>query len=53
MSGLRSLFIWQSHRDAVLGGDFVGAGFIQANEVDLAARVYNDLTAVGWFEGGD
>ena len=51
MSELHSLSVGQSHRDAVLGGDFVGASFVRANEVARAARVYNGLVVVGWFEG--
>ena len=51
MSGLHSLSVEQSHRDAVLGGDFVGAGFVQAIGMACVARVYNDLAVVGWFEG--
>ena len=53
MRGMHSLFIGQSHRDAVLGGDFVGAGFVWANEVALATRVYNGSAFVEWFEGGN
>ena len=53
MSGLHSLFVGKSHRDSVLDGDFVGAGFVRANEVACVARVYNGLVVVGWFEGGN
>ena len=53
MSGLHSLSVGQYHRDAVLGGDFVNAGFVRANEVACAARVYNGLAVVGWVEGGN
>ena len=52
MRGLYSLSIGKSHRDAVLGGDFVGVGFVQANEVARATRVYYGSAVVGWFEGG-
>ena len=53
MSGLHSLSVGQSHRDAVLGGDFVNAGFVLANKVSCASRVYNGSAVVGWFEGGN
>ena len=53
MSGLYSLSIDKSQGDAVLGGDFFGAGFVWANEVARATRVYNGLAVVGWFEGGN
>ena len=53
MGGLHSLSVGQSHRDAVLCGDFVNAGFVQANEVACAARVYNGSAVVGWVEGGN
>ena len=53
MHGLHSLSIGQSHIDAVLSGDFVGAGFVWANEVALPTRVYYGLDVVGWFEGGN
>ena len=53
MHGLHSLSIGQSHGDAVLGGDFVGARLVRSNEVAHATRVYNDLAFVGWFEGGN
>ena len=33
MSGLHSLSVGQSHRDAVLGGEFANAGFVRAIEV--------------------
>ena len=51
MHGLHSLSIGQSHRDAALGGDFVGSCFIWANEVACAASVYNGLAVVRWYEG--
>ena len=47
MHGLHSLSIGQYNGDAVLGGDFVGAGLVRANEVDSATRVYNVLAVVG------
>ena len=50
---MHSLSVGQSHRDAVLGGDFVNAGFVRANEVARAAKVYKGLAVVGWFEGGN
>ena len=53
MRGLNSLSVGKSHRDSVLGEDFVGAGFVRANEVARAAKVYNGLAVVGWFEGGN
>ena len=53
MSGLHSLSVGQSHRDAVLGGDFVNAGLARANEVARVARFYNGSAAVGWVEGGN
>ena len=53
MHGLHCLSIGKFHGDAVLIGDFVGAGFVQANEVARATRVYNGLAVVGWFEGGN
>ena len=53
MLGLHSLSIGQSHGDAVLGGEFVVAGFVRANEVARATRVYNELAVVGWLEGGN
>ena len=37
----------------MLSGDFVNAGFVRANEVARADRVYNVLAVVGWFEGGN
>ena len=49
MSGLHSLSIGQSHIDAMLGGNFVNAGFFQDNEMARAARVYNGSEVVGWF----
>ena len=49
MRGTNSLSIGQSHRDAVLGGEFVGAGFVRSNEVACATRVYNGSAVVGWF----
>ena len=51
MSGLHSLSVGQSHRDAVLGGDFVNAVFVRASEVAPADRVYNGLAVAGWFDG--
>ena len=53
MHGLHSLSIGKSHIDAVLGGEFVGAGFVWSNEVALTNRVKNGLDYVGWFEGGN
>ena len=53
MRGLHSLSIGQSHGDAVLGGDFVGAGFVRANEVACSTIVYNGSAVVGWLEGGN
>ena len=53
MCGLHSLSIGQSHIDAILDGDFVGVGFIWANEVACATRVYNVSAVVSWFEGGN
>ena len=53
MSGLHSLSVGKSHRDAVLCGEFVNARFFRANEVARAARVYNGLAVVGWVEGGN
>ena len=53
MRGLHSLSIGKSHRDSVLGGDFVDTGFVQDNEVACATRVYNGSDFVGWFEGGN
>ena len=53
MSGLHSISVGQSHRDAVLGGDFVNAGFVRANEVARAARIYNGSAVVGWVKGGN
>ena len=35
----------------MLGGDFIGTGFVQANEVYRATIVNNGLAVVGWFEG--
>ena len=51
MRGLHSLSVGQSHRYAVLNRDFVGAGFVRANEVARASRVYNGLEVVMCFEG--
>ena len=51
MHGLHSLYIGHSHGDAVLGGYFVGAGFVRANVVACANRVYNGSAVVVWFEG--
>ena len=53
MHVLHSLSIGKSQGDAMLGGYFVGAGFVQANEVACATRVYNGLAVVGWFESGN
>ena len=53
MRGLHSLSIGKFHGDAVLVGGFVGAGFVRANEVALATRVYNGSAVVRWFEGGN
>ena len=53
MRGLYSLFIENSHGDAVLSGEFFDAGCVWSNEVADATRVYNDSAAVGWFEGGN
>ena len=53
VSGLHSLSVGKSHRDAVLGGDFVGAGFVPANEVAHADKVYNGSAVAGWSEGGN
>ena len=52
MHGLHCLSIGKYNRDAVLGGKFVGTGFVQANEVACAARVYNGSAVVGWSESG-
>ena len=38
MHELHSLSIGQLHRDSVLAGDFVGAGFDRANEVARVTR---------------
>ena len=53
MHGLHSLSVGKSHGDAVLVGDFVGAGSVQANEVARATIVYNGSAVVGWFEVGN
>ena len=53
MSGLYSLSIDKSQGDAVLGGDFVGEGFVWANEVARATRVSNGWAVVRWLEGGN
>ena len=53
MSGLNSLSIGKYHIYAVLGGDFVNTGFVRANEVARADRVYNGSAVVGWFEVGN
>ena len=53
MRGLHSISIGQSHGDAVLGGDFVGAGFVRSNEVARATRVSNGWAVVRWLEGGN
>ena len=50
VGGLHSLSVGKSHRDAVLCGDFVNAGFVWDNEVACAARVYNGLVVVRWVE---
>ena len=52
MGGMHSLSVRKYHRDVVLCGDFVNAGFVRANEVACAARVYNGLAVGGWVEGG-
>ena len=46
MGGLHILSVGKSHIDAVLCGDFINAGFVRANEVACAARVYNGLAVV-------
>ena len=51
MIGMHSLSVGKSHIDAVLGGDFVYSGFVRADEVARAARVYNGSAVIGWFEG--
>ena len=51
MCGLHSISIGHSHGDAVISGEFDGAGFVQANSVARATRVYNGSADVGWFEG--
>ena len=53
MGGLHSLSVGESHRDAVLYGDFVNAGFVRSNEVACADRAYNGSAVVGWVEGGN
>ena len=53
MSGLHSIYVVKSHRDAVRCGDFVKVWFVQANKVAYTARVYNGSTVVGWVEGGN
>ena len=53
MSVLHSLSVGKSHRDAVICGNFVNAGFVRANEMTCAARVYFGLAVVGWVEGGN
>ena len=53
MGGLNSLSVGQSHRDAVLCGYFVNAGFVRDNEMACAAIVYNGSAVVGWVEGGN
>ena len=53
MRELNSISVGKSHGDAVIIGDFVGAGFFRANEVDRAARVYNGSAVAGWSEGGN
>ena len=47
MGVLHSLSVGKSHRDAVLCGDFVNTGFVRANEVACAARVYNGSAVSG------
>ena len=47
MDGLHSISVGQSHIDTVLCGDFVNAGFVRANDVACAARVYNGLAVGG------
>ena len=53
MRGPHSLSIGKSHKDAVLSGDFVGAGFVRSNEVARATRVSNAWAVVRWLEGGN
>ena len=53
MCGLHSISIGQSHIDAMIGGDFVVAGFVRSNEMARATSVNNGLAVVGWFEGGN
>ena len=53
MSGLHSLSVGQFHRDAVLSGYFVYAGFVRDNDVARASRVYNGSAVVGWVGGGN
>ena len=53
MRGLHILSFEKPHRDAVLDGGFVGAGFVRANEVARETIVYNGSDAVAWFEGGN
>ena len=53
MHGLHSLSTGKSHGDTVLGGDFVGAGFVPANEVAHADKVYNGSAVVVWYKGGN
>ena len=48
---MHSLSVGMSHRDAVLYGDFVNAGFVRSNEVDRVSRVYNGSAVVGWVGG--
>ena len=50
MHGMHILSIDKSHGYVLLSGDFVGAGFVGANEVAHATRAYNGLDVVGWFE---
>ena len=52
-SGLHSLSVGKSHRDAVLCGEVVNAGFVRANEMARADRFYNGSAVFGWVEGGN
>ena len=53
MRELHTISIENSYGDDMLGGDFVGAGFVWANEVARATRVYNISDVVWWFESGN
>ena len=53
MGGLHGLSVGQYRRDAMLCGDFVNTGFVRANEVACASRVYNGSAVVGWVESGN